>query len=427
MVAKISSGKSVFGVLAYNKIKVDDNTAGVLYSQKIFDSIDGKFSIRDCMDSFYPYLAMNSRTKNVVFHASINPDPKDRLPDEQLSILCREYMEKMGYGGQPYIVVKHSDIDRTHAHIISLRIDENGRKIPDTFENRRSMAICRELELRHKLHIPTKKEQREDQAPTMKIDYKAGDLKHQVGNITKSIIANYNFQSLGEYRTLLEMFNVTVEEVKGEYKEKPYRGLVYSVLDENGEKVSKPFKSSLFGKSVNMEALQKHFEKSKIAIDTTDIKDRLKQKVSESMKHNRSMDDFKQSLLQSGIGCVFRQNEQGRIYGATFIDYQNRTILNGSRLGKEFSANVFNDLFQDSPTRNMEPTAEKQIFQQTDRSNRFTESSGVQPPVGDDSFNVGVGLFEQHGTDYENESFVRQKEQEEKLRLVKKKRRGRSM
>jgi hypothetical protein len=83
MLAKISSGKSVFGVLAYNKIKVDDDHATVLYRQKMFDSPDGKFFMRDCMDSFYPYLATNQRTEKIVFHASLNPDPKDKLSDDR--------------------------------------------------------------------------------------------------------------------------------------------------------------------------------------------------------------------------------------------------------------------------------------------------------------------------------------------------------
>jgi hypothetical protein len=131
MLAKINSGKSVFGVLAYNKIKVDDEQATVLYRQKMFDSPDGKFSIRDCMDSFYPYLANNRRTEKVVFHASLNPGPKDKLSDEQLSEIAQAYMEKLGYGNQPYIVFKHSDIKREHLHIVSLRVDENGKKIND--------------------------------------------------------------------------------------------------------------------------------------------------------------------------------------------------------------------------------------------------------------------------------------------------------
>lgn len=46
------------------------------------------------------------------------------------------------------------------------------------------------------------------------------------------------------------------------------------------------------------------------------------------------------------IGVVFRENERGRIYGVTFIDHDRREVFNGSRMGKEFSANVFNDYFK---------------------------------------------------------------------------------
>ncbi|KAA6324591.1 hypothetical protein EZS27_026098 [termite gut metagenome] len=216
MLAKISSGKSVFGVLAYNKIKVDDDHATVLYSQKMFDSPDGKFSISDCMDSFYPYLAVNNKTEKVVFHASLNPDTKDKLSDEQLSEIAKTYMEKLGYGNQPYIVFKHSDIKREHLHIVSLRIDETGKKINDSYEVARSMKICKELEQEFNL-IPLKRGQRENEVPTKKIDYKAGDIKHQVGNVAKSVMNHFYFQSFGEYRILLEQFNVTAEEVKGKH------------------------------------------------------------------------------------------------------------------------------------------------------------------------------------------------------------------
>ena len=418
MLAKISSGKSVYGVLAYNKIKVDKDEAGVLYSQKMFASADGKFSVQDCMDSFYPYLAANKRTENTVFHASLNPDPKDKLSGEQLSTIARRYMERLGYGNQPYIVIKHSDIQREHLHIISLRIDETGKKINDSYEVARSMKICRELEEEFNL-IPLKKGQREDEVPAKKIDYKAGDLKHQVGNITKSIVANYSFQSLGEYRTLLEQFNVTVEEVKGEYRGKPYQGLIYSVLNEDGEKVSKPFKSSLFGKSIGYNAIDKHFEKSKVNIEKSGTKERLKPIITEAMAQFSGMDSFRQALLKQGIGCIFRQNEQGRIYGVTFIDYNSRTILNGSRLGKEFSANVFNGLFKDSPVRNIEPTAIDKPSFNTNRPGQFTESSEVPQSAANDS---SIGLFEQHGTDYESEMFAREKEREESIRRKKKKR-----
>ena len=50
-------------------------------------------------------------------------------------------------------------------------------------------------------------------------------------------------------------------------------------------------------------------------------------------------------LTGKGIETVFRENDEGRIYGATFIDHMNREVYNGSRLGNELSANAFERLF----------------------------------------------------------------------------------
>jgi hypothetical protein len=64
---------------------------------------------------------------------------------------------------------------------------------------------------------------------------------------------------------------------------------------------------------------------------------------------------------------LFRENEQGRIYGATFIDNEQKCVFNGSRLGKEFSANVFNDLFKNDNSKddNIDFRATKREFCRT--------------------------------------------------------------
>ena len=146
MVANIRSGATPGGALRYNKEKVDKDEAAVLFWQKMLEPFDkyGQLDIDTCMESFWPYLEANRRTTNTVFHASLNPSPEDRLTDEQLREIACEYMERMGYGEQPYIVFKHKDIEREHLHIVSLRINELGRKINDSREYDRSMSVLRE-------------------------------------------------------------------------------------------------------------------------------------------------------------------------------------------------------------------------------------------------------------------------------------------
>ena len=151
MVANIRSGSSPAGALRYNKEKVDKDEAEVLFWQKMLEPFDkhGRMDIDTCMESFWPYLEANRRTTNTVFHASLNPSPEDRLTDEQLREIACEYMERMGYGEQPYIVFKHKDIERQHLHIVSLRVDEQGRKISDSHEYDLSMFVLRESDRKY--------------------------------------------------------------------------------------------------------------------------------------------------------------------------------------------------------------------------------------------------------------------------------------
>lgn len=136
MVANIRSGSSPGGALYYNKEKVDKDEAEILYWQKMLEPFDryGRMDVDACMESFRPYLETNRRTTNTVFYVSLNPSPEDKLTDEQLREVAREYMERMGYGNQSYIAFKHKDISREHLHIVSLRVDENGHKISDSYD-----------------------------------------------------------------------------------------------------------------------------------------------------------------------------------------------------------------------------------------------------------------------------------------------------
>ena len=344
MVAKISTGSSMFGALAYNQEKVDNGEAKVLFSNKMLLDEDGHSSIGGCMRSFEMQMPVHLSTKKPILHISINPHPEDVLSDSQLSDIAREYMRKLGYGDQPYLVYKHEDIDRHHIHIVGLRVDENGRPLNDKFEHRRSKQITRELEQKYNLH-PAEKKARTERPELKKVDYTAGDVKHQIGNTVKAACYGYRFQSFGEYKALLAAYNICAEEVKGEINGKPYQGIVYSATNDKGEKVGNLVKASRIGRSVGYEAVQCRMEKSGEAIKNGKLKEHTRKIVANAVRNTRSRKELEQQLKKQGIEVVFRQNDSGRIYGVTFIDHDSRVVLNGSRLGKEYSANVFNERF----------------------------------------------------------------------------------
>ena len=333
--------------MRYNKEKVDKDEAAVLFWQKMLEPFDkyGQLDIDTCMESFWPYLEANRRTTNTVFHASLNPSSEDRLTDEQLRDIACEYMERMGYGEQPYIVFKHKDISREHIHIVSLRIDEQGRKLPHDFEARRSMEILRDLERKYGLHPSVKGQELTDKEGLRKVNYPDGNVKRQVSSVVRACLRNYRCSSYGEFRTLLELFNISVEERTGTIDGRNYAGIVYGALTDDGYGIGTPFKSSRIGKDVGYKALQKYYATSKDRLKEKGSLDSLRQTVKDAMSPHNTRDEFRQLLKADGIDAVFRMNPIGRIYGVTFIDHNTGIVANGSVLGKEFSANVFNDLY----------------------------------------------------------------------------------
>lgn len=301
---------------------------------------DGHPTIQHCMRSFEPYLAANRRTEKPVIHVSLNPHPDDVLTDEQLAAIGQEYMEKMGYGNQPSIIYRHEDIGRPYIHIVSLRIDEQGKKINDYKEWQRSTAACLELERKYHLSPAEKMEQRES-LPLTVVDYHKGDIKHQIANVVKPIMQGYKFQSIKEFKALLGLFHVTVEETHKTIDGKNYHGLVYAATDEKGERVGVAIKSSKIGKSVGYEALKKIFFKSKQWMAKHPVPDRTKEAIATALKQD-TCQGFLQELTGKGIAAILWQNDSGVIYGVTYIDHHSKTVFKGSLLGKEYSASVIN-------------------------------------------------------------------------------------
>lgn len=350
MIAKIGRGESLYGALSYNQLKVEKENGHVLFTHKMLEPSGGHYSIAGLSRSFEPYLIANRNTEKPVLHISLNPDPRDQVSDEKYKLMAVQYMREMGYGDQPFVVFKHTDIERTHIHIVSVCVDEEGKKISDKFEKRRSMKICRDLEQKYGLIPATGQEEKHDHHMIFRpVDYTKGNLKSQMASVLRHLPEYYRFQTLGEYNALLSLFNITTEKVEGELHGKPVKGLIYMALDENGNKAGLPFKASLFGKNTGLVALSMHISQSNEYLKNSKDKVPIIDKVATAMKSATSETEFKQLLAREGINAVIRRNDTGRIYGMTFIDHQSKTVWNGSRLGKEFSANIFNDLWSKSP------------------------------------------------------------------------------
>lgn len=424
MVAKISIGSSLYGALSYNGEKINKEEGRVLCTNKIYVPPDGKIGISEMVENFKNYMPKTGRTKKPVLHISLNPHPDDVLSDSDLTNIAREYLDKLGFGEQPYIVYKHTDIDRHHIHIVTVNVDEQGKRLNMDFIHRRSKKATTEIEEKYNLR-KAERQRMDPDTPLRKVDYNAGDVKRQVANTVKLIMSRYSFQTMGEYNAVLSLYGLTSEETNGRVNGREYHGIVYSVLDENGRKIGNPFKASRLGKFASLNAVHEKINRSEQNI-TRETVAKTKRRVAQAMNGSHNKEDFIAALKERNIDLVLRYTDAGRIYGATFIDHDTHTGLNGSRLGREFTANALNERFSGNNEVIHTPDIAESIntdsqTSQSQEQQSSTNSATTQPhqDSSNDYDNIlpGLDLFQLSPTvDADEEDFKR--------RMKRKKKRG---
>ena len=431
MVAKISLGSSLYGALRYNGEKINKEHGRLLDTNKIYNDGSGQVNIYRAFEDFKRWMPAATKTEKTMMHISLNPHPDDRLSEMQYTQLAHEYMEKMGFAEMPYIIVKHEDIDRHHIHIVALRVRQDGTCISDKNNFYKSKNICRELEQKYGLH--TAERQRVDpNEPIKKVDPN-GDLKRQVANVVKIVGMRYKFQTMGEYNAVLGLYNVKCEQTDGRVNGREYHGLVYYATNDAGEVIATPFKASRLGKFASRTAIDGRFER---AAENIDVKP-TRRTVTNIIAVASDKANFAAKLKAANIDLVLRYTDEGRIYGATYVDHNTQTVLNGSRLGKEFSANALEQWFNDTtqkPIVTLTPDnsqSQNQSLNQTQGQSHgqsqpqapapSTPVQHHQPSLFDDvPLLPGLDLFQVGpGFDPEEEAFYRAMQ-----RRKKKKRRG---
>lgn len=386
MVAKISVGNSLYGSLVYNGEKINKEKGKVLATNKIYNDGSGTINIHRAFEDFKMWVPQSTKAEKPMMHISLNPHPDDRLSDAEYAQLAHEYMEKMGFGDMPFIIVKHEDIDRHHIHIVALRVRPDGTAISTKNNFYKSKEITRELERKYGLHAAERQKITPDM-PITKVDPN-GDVKRQVAMAVKMVGMRYKFQTLGEYNAILSLYNIRCEEADGRYNGREYHGLVYFAMDDDGKTISTPLKASRLGKFAGREAIDQRYQKAKEKIDVRPTK----RKVAAVMAQSSGKDDFIARLKTENIDLVLRYTDDGRIYGATYIDHNTRTVLNGSRLGKEFSANALEKWFNNP--------AEKPIVQ----THSNTKDNGTAPDNSQHQYQHQGGDSQSDGTASDNQS-----------------------
>lgn len=344
MVAKIISGKSLIGALNYNENKVKQGKAKLIFQNgyakdlHLLNFYDKHFRLKELS-------ARNERTKTNTVHISLNFAVGEKLTLEKLNQITSQYMEHIGFGNQPYLVYSHHDAGHPHVHIVSTNIKPSGERISLHNLGRTKSETARKLiEQQYGLIPATRKEEQKQESTSLaKVYYGKDDTKRAISNVVLGVTSSYKFTSLPELNAALGYYNVTADRGSKESRMYAKNGLLYWALDNKGKKVGIPIKASSIYGSPTLKNLEQEFISN--GDQRKPYKDQLKDSIGRVMKAKSSQGGFKQALQAKGIDVVFRENEQNRLYGITYVDHQSKVVFNGSDLGKSYSAAALSEWF----------------------------------------------------------------------------------
>ncbi|HEY5408374.1 MAG TPA: relaxase/mobilization nuclease domain-containing protein [Ginsengibacter sp.] len=341
MVAKISFPKNIDAALNYNEKKVQKGVAQCLYAANYLNEARN-MNFYQKLNGFERLNCLNERATTKTLHVSLNFDPSEKLSDNRLIEVASVYMNKIGFGEQSFLIYKHEDAGHPHIHIVSTTIKENGSRInTHNIGRNQSEKARKEIEIFYGL---VKAEQQKKLTPPgikpMDIEkavYGKSETRRSISNVVGAVFSQYKFTSLPEFNAALKQFNVVADRGKEEGRIYKNRGLVYRILDSDGNKVGVPIKASSIGCKPILDNLEKKFDVNRPAKEP--LKQRTKNTVDECLKTSPgSIKDMVTALSQKQIFTVLRQNAEGRLYGITFVDNQNKCVFNGSDLGKGYNA-----------------------------------------------------------------------------------------
>jgi Relaxase/Mobilisation nuclease domain len=341
MVAKITITKSIEAALNYNEKKVQKGNAVCLQAANYLNEPQ-HMSFYQKLNGFERLNSLNERATTKTLHVSLNFDPLEKLSENKLLQIASDYMEKIGFGNQPYLVYKHEDAGHQHIHIVSTTIKADGSRI-NTHNIGRNQSEKARKEIEQLYGLVKAESQQQLLKPRIRpIDaekaiYGKSETKQSISNVVGAVFSQYKFASLPEFNAVLKQFNVIADRGKEEGRIYNNRGFVYRILDANGNKVGVPIKASSIACKPILDNLEKKFAANEPAKES--LKQRTKNKIDESLQApHGSIKNLVAALQLKQIYTVLRQNAEGRLYGITFVDNQNKVVFNGSDLGKDYSA-----------------------------------------------------------------------------------------
>jgi hypothetical protein len=349
MVCKVRSGKNIKGALNYNENKVKEGVAECIGAAN-FVGEPQQLRFSDKLARFKQLIEKNARAKTNCVHISLNFDVSEKLNQTKLNEIAADYMDKIGFGDQPFLLYRHNDAAHPHLHIVTTNIQEDGKRISiHNLGKNQSETARKEIEDKYGLVKAGSTPKQELHTNLNKAVYGKSETKRTIDNIVGEVIKRYKFSSLTEFNAVLRQYNVMADRGKEGMVMYEKNGLRFSLLDSKGNKVGVPIKASTLYSRATMKTLQILFGTNSLLKESH--KERLA-KIIDSFFHatdKHTRDNFCGYMKIYEINAMFRDGKDGRVYGLTLVDNRKCIVFNGSDLGKGYSGQALMKRFDVKP------------------------------------------------------------------------------
>jgi len=342
MVAVIKTSSSIRGILNYNENKVEIGKAECISAVNYPLELE-KLSFTSKLNRFLKLAELNTNTKRNSVHISLNFDPSENHSKEKLAEIADTYMEKLGFGRQPYLVYQHYDAGHPHCHIVTNNIQRDGKRIDlHLLGIRKSEPARKEIEEMFGLVKAEGRKQKEqfslNPIDVGRVQYGKAESRNAINSVLNKVLFDYKYSSLPELNAVLNLYNVHADRGSEESRVFKNNGLLYKILDQNSKPIGVPIKASEFYSRPTLKFLEEKFRvnESKKQYCKSRVKNALRQAFFD--KRITSVERLSERLKDESIHTILRKSSEGKLYGITFIDFKTQSVVNGSSLGKESSA-----------------------------------------------------------------------------------------
>jgi len=310
MVTVIKTGHSVHRILNYNENKVKQGVAECIGAGNYPVDVD-KMDVTMKLNRLLKQLELNENVTRSSVHVSLNFHASEsHLPKEKLLAIAEDYMEKIGFGGQPYLVYQHHDAAHPHIHLVSIKVRPDGTRIDMNNIGRNQSEQARKA-IEKEFGLVVAEEQKRQQKNQLKpvsvakAMYGKSATKLAIQNVLQSVLPQYRATSLPELNAVLKQYNVLAQ--RGNENSRVYRhkGLLYRILDTDGKPVGVPIKASLFYNKPTLQFLEEKFKEN--VAKRLPYKARIKNAIDLALLNNKPrLPDLIKELKNRGsmLSCV---------------------------------------------------------------------------------------------------------------------------